>query len=767
MIQINQLWRSLQSALIPRQKPLSQSFAKRGYHLLSTSHLGAGGSAIVDTCIRDNDNQEFAIKRLQNDSNKEKIERFKNEIKTMNNCSSIKGVMPIIDFDLDGLWYIMPKADCMYESFKKWKESIDYYGNQLFGENHLERVVKWFIAFSESLSQIHSLGYVHRDIKPRNLYLYNGIPTIGDFGIVDIPDSKLTKKGDKIGAWNTIAPEVMRDPKNASFPADVYSLAKTMWMVLSLNDDGFDGQYESKNPSMSLHDIPYFRYEYLLDIDELLSDSTENDPSQRPTMQEFNNRLTEWIRTNNDFHKRNLKEWTFIYSCCFDNTQPEVAVFSRNEDISRVLNYIGRYARLNYCMLPVNGGLTLLGADIAAEPGCIMLDLGTPFICKPRKLTFRSFSGDDAWNYLFLECEKIDPIFKEGPDEYLVEDVPGHYVSADDAIYGVYNYDTGEKLPDGYRIVTRMNYGNLLIVSKAGAYNQTLPDDGRQSHFSDESHFYLYHSTLRDSFHRTGKIIDTISSFFPQVSYDFEDITLDDKYHTLINDNYGLISIDTKEIHTIEADQHYADYCFYLTNSNPISPFDYLKIKRFLCKDGKIREYDSYENEEILYVQGKEQAIHFYNSINKTLEVFVSSFGKERSSIDSSVDVLIRLVRIPTELFTYKMVRNAVKTADDRLDTIIAIDEFGKPCVLSGESIQMAKFYPVHHPLIGARHNYVGKYCSESSISDIYRFLLIKWEDYLKTGYGTSADRDSDDTFDIKEKRNEIQTIISTKTKNT
>ena len=61
----------------------------------------------------------------------------------------------------------------------------------------------------------------------------------------------------------------------------------------------------------------------------------------------------------------------------------------------------------------------------------------------------------------------------------------------------------------------------------------------------------------------------------------------------------------------------------------------------------------------------------------------------------------------------------------------------------------------------------MGKYCSESSISDIYRFLLIKWEDYLKTGYGTSADRDSDDTFDIKEKRNEIQTIISTKTKNT
>lgn len=51
--------------------------------------------------------------------------------------------------------------------------------------------------------------------------------------------------------------------------------------------------------------------------------------------------------------------------------------------------------------------------------------------------------------------------------EYLVEDYPGHYVSAQYAQYGVYDYDTGTPLPNGYKIVYRYTKGKFLIVMKS------------------------------------------------------------------------------------------------------------------------------------------------------------------------------------------------------------------------------------------------------------------------------------------------------------
>ena len=72
-----------------------------------------------------------------------------------------------------------------------------------------------------------------------------------------------------------------------------------------------------------------------------------------------------------------------------------------------------------------------------------------------------------------MELSEADPIFGENDllSEYLVEDHPGHYVSANYAQYGVYDYDTGEALPEGHKVVRRYYKGNILIVFKQGPYN--------------------------------------------------------------------------------------------------------------------------------------------------------------------------------------------------------------------------------------------------------------------------------------------------------
>lgn len=69
---------------------------------------------------------------------------------------------------------------------------------------------------------------------------------LADFGLVDDPDkADITSTGEQIGAKRTIAPEMKWSSQRADGkPADVYSLAKTLWILLTGRRDSFEGQYD-------------------------------------------------------------------------------------------------------------------------------------------------------------------------------------------------------------------------------------------------------------------------------------------------------------------------------------------------------------------------------------------------------------------------------------------------------------------------------------------------------------------------------------------
>lgn len=120
--------------------------------------------------------------------------------------------------------YVMPLANSLrsitdnYAKLQQTAIPATTYRDEILPQN-----VKGFIMLANTLEKIHALGYVHRDIKPDNLYVWNGRYCIGDFGIVDLPtNTALTKKHDRLGAWNTIAPEVLRDVRTATNKSDVY-----------------------------------------------------------------------------------------------------------------------------------------------------------------------------------------------------------------------------------------------------------------------------------------------------------------------------------------------------------------------------------------------------------------------------------------------------------------------------------------------------------------------------------------------------------------
>ncbi len=85
-------------------------------------------------------------------------------------------------------------------------------------------------AVNEALHKFHEAGFVHRDVKPDNLYWYHDEVVIGDFGITcSLRGDEFTIDRTKTGTLGYYAPELML---NEIVPAsDYYSFGQTLWTL--------------------------------------------------------------------------------------------------------------------------------------------------------------------------------------------------------------------------------------------------------------------------------------------------------------------------------------------------------------------------------------------------------------------------------------------------------------------------------------------------------------------------------------------------------
>ena len=190
--------------------------------------LGTGGNADVYLVKEKASGRRYALKELRNRS-EEKKARFLREIQTVKeNAVRIPGIVPVIADDCENFWYTMPIAQPVME--------------RIPGMN-LKEIIQGVLQLCETLEQLHDRKIYHRDIKPSNIYDYNNRFSLGDFGLADFPEQgNFTKSDQGLGAVFTIAPEMKRNPKMADgSKADVFSLAKTLWMFLSGDEKDLTG----------------------------------------------------------------------------------------------------------------------------------------------------------------------------------------------------------------------------------------------------------------------------------------------------------------------------------------------------------------------------------------------------------------------------------------------------------------------------------------------------------------------------------------------
>ena len=145
---------------------------------------------------------------------------------------------------------------------------------------------------ASALAAAHRVGIVHRDVKPGNVLITeDGSAKLTDFGISHaVGDVNLTSTGIVTGTPAYLAPEVARG-EPSGFPADVFSLAATMYAAL----EGFPPFGSDPNPMALLHRVASGRMlppSQSGPLTPLLLRMLSTRPTDRPSMAEVLAALT-------------------------------------------------------------------------------------------------------------------------------------------------------------------------------------------------------------------------------------------------------------------------------------------------------------------------------------------------------------------------------------------------------------------------------------------------------------------------------------------
>jgi serine/threonine protein kinase len=111
-------------------------------------------------------------------------------------------------------------------------------GQKLERDGHFSEsdAIKIIGQVAQGLHKAHKLGLIHRDVKPDNILLTNdGQVKLVDLGLVKEIDAdlNLTRTNRGLGTPHFMAPEQFRNAKNADVRCDIYSMAATMYMMVT------------------------------------------------------------------------------------------------------------------------------------------------------------------------------------------------------------------------------------------------------------------------------------------------------------------------------------------------------------------------------------------------------------------------------------------------------------------------------------------------------------------------------------------------------
>ncbi|WP_230880050.1 serine/threonine-protein kinase [Planomonospora sp. ID67723] len=188
------------------------------YRLLR--RLGEGGMGVVHLAV-DPQGRQVAVKVLRSEVAGDEVarRRLSREVDTMRRVRS-EYIAEVLDADVTGH---RPYIVTRYVPGRPLDEVV-----KQDGPLDLPALLKLAYGVASALASVHSVGVIHRDLKPGNVLILDGEPVLIDFGIAQAVDAtRLTQTGMFIGTPGYLAPEII-EGHEAGPEVDVHAWAGTL-----------------------------------------------------------------------------------------------------------------------------------------------------------------------------------------------------------------------------------------------------------------------------------------------------------------------------------------------------------------------------------------------------------------------------------------------------------------------------------------------------------------------------------------------------------
>jgi len=197
--------------------------------------IGRGGFGVVYRGRDRKLNRVVAIKRLLServggDQGAAVVQRFRRESQLIALLNH-RNIVQVYDHDEDGEgWYIVMEYVGGGTLWQRLKRE---------GKLGLEEALGLMRGICQGVAYAHRRNLVHRDLKPRNILLAEEgeaarVPKIVDFGLARGGDeSEVSLSGHGLGTLGYMAPEQRRNAKGVNHTADIYSLGKILYELVT------------------------------------------------------------------------------------------------------------------------------------------------------------------------------------------------------------------------------------------------------------------------------------------------------------------------------------------------------------------------------------------------------------------------------------------------------------------------------------------------------------------------------------------------------
>jgi hypothetical protein len=236
--------------------------------------IGHGGFGVVEE-VTNARGKHLARKtfhpaaHIPQDAHESLKKRFKREVKIQAELGG-QEIMPVLESDLDASapWFVMPLAEKTYEA--------QIAEDRATGAVDVDAVAD----ILNGLQLLHDLGYVHRDLNPKNVLRHHGHWKLSDLGTVLPPSGKtVTLTQDTIiYTEQYCSPEQRNDFHTAQAPADIYSFGSILHDIFG-------------NPPRR----PYAQQSAAGPVGAIIEKCTELNPLKRPTVNVLRGLLLETL----------------------------------------------------------------------------------------------------------------------------------------------------------------------------------------------------------------------------------------------------------------------------------------------------------------------------------------------------------------------------------------------------------------------------------------------------------------------------------------